>query len=93
MYDSGLDPLLRNLRVTTVVVGGVSVNVGVTNLAMDAMNRSYDVVFPRDGSAGVPAEYAEAVMDNTISMIARLTTVGELVAIWTAGTGQQAAQG
>jgi nicotinamidase-related amidase len=93
MSDTGLDPLLRNLGVSTVVVGGVSVNVGVTNLAMDAMNRSYDVVCPRDGSAGVPPEYAEAMMDNTISMIARLTTVGELVGLWSGQAGREAAQG
>ncbi len=82
MSDTGLDPLLRNLKVTTIVVGGVSVNVGVTNLAMDAMNRSFDVVCPRDAAAGVPAEYAEMVMENTMSMIARLTTTDELVGIW-----------
>ena len=93
MSDTGLDPLLRNLGVSTIVVGGVSVNVGVTNLAMDAMNRSYDVVCPRDGSAGVPPEYAEAVMEHTMSMIARLTTVDELVGIWSASTGRRAAQG
>jgi hypothetical protein len=57
------------------------------------MNRSYDVVCPRDGSAGVPAEYAEAMMDNTISMIARLTTVDELIGIWSTPAGRQAAQG
>jgi nicotinamidase-related amidase len=82
MTDTGLDPLLRNLKISTLVVGGVSINVGVTNLAMDAMNRSYDVVCPRDGSAGVPLEYGDAVMENTISMVARLTTTDELISIW-----------
>jgi nicotinamidase-related amidase len=82
MSDTGLDPLLRNLGVTTIVAGGVSVNVGVTNLVFDAMNRSYDVVCPRDASAGVPYEYAQAVMDNSISMCARLTTTDELVDLW-----------
>jgi nicotinamidase-related amidase len=82
MTDTGLDPLLRNLGVKTVVIGGVSVNVGATNLAMDAMNRSYDVVCPRDAVAGAPVEYAELVIENTIAMIARLTTTDELVDIW-----------
>jgi nicotinamidase-related amidase len=82
MSDTGLDPLLRNLGISTLVVGGVSVNVGVTNLVFDAMNRSYDIVCPRDASAGVPYEYAQAVMDNSISMCARLTTTDELVDIW-----------
>ena len=40
--------ITQNLGVRTVVVGGVSLNVGVTNLSMDAMNRGYDVVAPRD---------------------------------------------
>jgi nicotinamidase-related amidase len=65
-----------------VVVGGVSLNVGVTNLSMDAMNRGYDVVVPRDACAGVPPEYGEQVLENTISMIARLTTTDELLQIW-----------
>lgn len=82
MTDTGLDPLLRNLGVTTVVCGGVSLNVGVTNLAMDAMNRGYDVVVPRDASAAVPPEYGEAILANTLSLIARLTTTDELVDIW-----------
>lgn len=84
MSDTGLDSLLRNLGVRTLVVGGVSLNVGVTNLAMDAMNRGYDVVAPRDAATGVPVEYGEAVLENTISMIARLTTTDELVGIWSA---------
>jgi nicotinamidase-related amidase len=82
MSDTGLDPLLRNLGVSTVVVGGVSLNVGVTNLAMDAMNRGYDVIVPRDAAAGVPPEYGEQVLDNSISIIARLTTTDELLKIW-----------
>jgi nicotinamidase-related amidase len=82
MSDTGLDPMLRNLEISTVIACGVSINVGLTNLAMDACNRSYDVVVPRDGAVGVPVEYGEAVLENTISMIARLTTVDELLEIW-----------
>ena len=82
MTDTGLDPLLRNLGVSTIVACGVSVNVGLTNLVMDAVNRSYDVVVPTDGAAGVPVAYAEAVMENTIAMIARLTTTEELQSLW-----------
>jgi nicotinamidase-related amidase len=82
MTDTGLDMILRNLGVTTVVIGGVSVNVGVTNLAMDAMNRSYDVVVARDCCAGVPMTYAEDVMRNTIANIAWLATTDQLLDLW-----------
>lgn len=82
MTGTDLDPVLRNLGITTIVVTGVSVNVAVTNLVMDAVNRGYDVVLPRDAVCGIPREYADAVIDNTLSLLATLTTADELVAIW-----------
>ncbi len=82
MAGTDLDPVLRNLGVTTVVVAGVSVNVAITNLVMDAVNLGYEVVLPRDAVCGVPADYADAVIDNTLSLLATLTTVDELTAIW-----------
>jgi biuret amidohydrolase len=82
MAGTDLDPVLRNLDLRTVVVAGVSVNVAVTNLVMDAVNHGYDVVLPRDAVCGVPADYAAAIIDNTLSLLATLTTVDELVEIW-----------
>ena len=80
MAGTDLDPILRNLGVTTIVVIGVSVNIAVTNLVMDAVNRGYQVVLPRDAVAGVPADYADAVIDNTLSLLAEVTTTSEVVA-------------
>jgi nicotinamidase-related amidase len=82
MAGTDLDPVLRNLDLRTVVVAGVSVNVAITNLVMDAVNHGYDVVLPRDAVCGVPTEYADAIVDNTLSLLATLTTVDELVEIW-----------
>ncbi len=50
-----LDPVLRNLGVRTIVVTGVSVNVAITNLVMDAVNRGYDVVLPARRGVRHPA--------------------------------------
>jgi biuret amidohydrolase len=82
MGGTDLDPILRNLDVRTVIVVGVSVNVAITNLVMDAVNHGYDVVLPRDAVCGIPADYADAVIDNTLGLLATLTTVDELVDIW-----------
>ena len=82
MTGTQLDPILRNLGVTTIVGVGVSVNVGMTNFAFDAVNRGYQFVMPRDAVAGVPAEYADAVIENTLSLVATLTTTAEVVAAW-----------
>ena len=80
MAGTDLDPILRNLGVTTIVVIGVSVNIAVTNLVMDAVNLGYQVVLPRDAVAGVPADYADAVIDNTLSLLAEVTTTDHVVA-------------
>ncbi len=82
MGGTDLDPVLRNLGARTLVIVGVSVNVGVTNLVMDAVNASYDVVLPRDAIAGVPRAYADAVIDNTLSLLATMTTTDEVVRAW-----------
>jgi nicotinamidase-related amidase len=79
---SELDPLLRNAGIRTIVAAGVSVNVALLNLAFDAVNAGYQVVMPRDAIAGVPAEYVDAVVANTLGVIATITTTDELIAHW-----------
>ena len=82
MAGTDLDPILRNLGIRTIVAAGVSVNVAITNLVMDAVNLGYQVVLPRDAVCGLPADYADAVVDNTLSLLATLTTVDELATVW-----------
>ena len=84
MAGTDLDPILRNLDVRTLVVVGVSVNIAVTNLVMDAVNLGYQVVLARDAVAGVPADYADAVIDNTLSLLADVVETEEIVSVWTA---------
>lgn len=82
---TSLDIWLRSLGVETVVATGVSVNLGVLGLAIEACNLGYQVVVPRDAVAGLPAEYADAVLDNTFPLISTLTTTDTLLAAWGAG--------
>lgn len=86
MAGTDLDPILRNLGVTTIVGVGVSVNVGMTNFVMDAVNAGYQFVLPRDGVAGVPADYADAVIDNTLALLATVTTIDAVLGCWSAGS-------
>lgn len=77
-----LDPMLRHLGVTTIVGVGVSINIGMTDLAFTAVNLGYQVVFPRDATAGVPPEYATAVIENTLRLVATITTTDAVLAAW-----------
>jgi nicotinamidase-related amidase len=82
MGGTDLDAVLRNLGIRTVVVTGVSVNIAVTNCVMDCVNLGYDVVLPRDAVCGVPTEYAESMIDNTLSLLATIVTTHDLIARW-----------
>ncbi len=82
---TSLDIWLRSFGVETVVATGVSVNLGVLGLAIEACNLGYQVVVPRDAVAGLPAEYADAVLDNTFPLISTLTTTDALLTAWGAG--------
>jgi nicotinamidase-related amidase len=82
MTGTQLDPMLRNLGVQTIVGAGASVNIGITNLAFDAVNRGYQMVLASDAVAGVPPEYAAAVMENTLALVATLTTTAAIVEVW-----------
>ncbi len=80
--DTGVVPVLRNLGITSVVVIGVSLNVGVPNTAMDLMNQGFEVIVPRDAVAGTPEEYGEQVIEHTLKVIATVTTSQAVIDAW-----------
>lgn len=82
LHDTGLDAALRNMGVTTIVVTGVSVNVAVLATVLDGVNRAYQVVVPRDAVAGVGQDYVEAVLDNTIALLATVPTTADVLEHW-----------
>jgi nicotinamidase-related amidase len=82
MHGTALDQVLRNEGITTVVLSGVSLAFGVLSTAIDTVDRGYQLVIARDAVAGFPEEYAKAVLDNTLMMLATLTTTQEVVDVW-----------
>jgi nicotinamidase-related amidase len=70
---------LEHLGVRVLVVTGVSVNVGIIGLCIEAVNLGYQVVVASDAVVGVPLDYADAVMENTLSLVAKVSTVDEIV--------------
>lgn len=82
LSGTDLDPILRNLGVTTIVGVGVSLNIGMMDFVLDAVNLGYQMVMPRDAVAGVPEEYGRAALENTYSLLATLPTTDEVLAAW-----------
>ena len=87
LYDTGIPGALRNLGARSLVVTGVSVNLAVLSTVFDAVNQGFQVIVPRDAVAGVGSDYVDAVLDNTIGLVATLTTTAALVSVWSAGIG------
>ena len=85
MTGTSLDPILRNLGVSTIVATGVSVNVALMGLAFEAVNFGYQLVMPRDATAGVDERYVEAVYEHTLSLVATVTTTADVIAAWRDG--------
>jgi nicotinamidase-related amidase len=74
-----LDPTLRALGVSTVVVCGVSLNLGIIGLTVEAVNLGYHVVLATDAVAGIPSDYAADVLRHTLGLVASLATVDEII--------------
>ncbi|MFI9596227.1 isochorismatase family cysteine hydrolase [Nonomuraea sp. NPDC052265] len=80
---TSLDMTLRSLGVSSVVAMGVSVNLGIPGLALEAVNLGYRVTVVKDAVAGIPEDYAKAVLRNTIGLLATRAAAADLVEAWT----------
>jgi nicotinamidase-related amidase len=83
-HGTELDAILRNLGVRTVVATGVSVNIGITGLTLEAVNAGYQVVIPRDAVTGTPDEFVEAMFEHTLRLLATVTSTEAVVQVWQA---------
>ena len=82
--DSELLPVLKGWDVRTIVLAGVSLNLAITHTAGHVTQAGFDLVVPRDAVGGTPQDYAIQVLDNTIAVLGRLTTVDQLIGEWAA---------
>ena len=80
--STSLDQILRNMGVRTLVVTGVSVNLGILGTVISAIDLGYNVVLVRDGVCGVPTDYADSVIDNTLSLLATVCEAADVESAW-----------
>ena len=85
-FGTDLELLLRNLHVSTLIIGGVSTNVCCESTARDAFFRDFEVIFLEDGTATVPLPdagwgsfTAEELQRNSLTNVA--TFYGEVASV------------
>ena len=83
-HESGLDPCLRDLGVRTLVLMGVSLNIGVFGSALEAVNRGLRVIVPTDCTVSDPPEYAEPLLRYSVRNLAYLSDSEEVARLWQA---------
>jgi nicotinamidase-related amidase len=74
-----LHATLQELGARVLVVTGVSVNVAIPGLCIEAVNLGYQVVVASDAVVGIPLDYADMVLRHSIALIATVATVDEIV--------------
>jgi nicotinamidase-related amidase len=77
-----LQAVLRARKVETLILTGVSLNIGIPASAVEALGNGYRVVVARDCAAGDPPSYARDVLKNTLNNLAYLTTCADIARAW-----------
>jgi nicotinamidase-related amidase len=86
-YGTDVDSTLRNLRVDTVVLTGVSTNLALFAGAVGAVDRGYQAVIVEDASAGATAEAHDWMVTNTLPLLAALAPAAAVSAALADGQG------
>jgi len=77
-YGTDLDATLRLNGVRTLILVGVSTNLALPGLAVEAVNRGYDVVLAEDCTAGSSVEAHEFQVANQLKLLARISSAEEI---------------
>lgn len=80
--STSVDPALRSAGISTVIAVGVSLNRGIIGVTIEAVNRGYRVVVPRDCVVGYPASYGDLVLEHTLAAIAWITDSEAIIGAW-----------
>jgi nicotinamidase-related amidase len=81
-YTTPLEAYLKKLGTTTLVITGVSLNLGVVGSAIEALNLGYQVIVPSDCVASDPPEYAPTLLRYTVRNAAIVTDSATIAAHW-----------
>ena len=78
-YGTELDLQLRRRGITTIILCGITTNIGVESTARDAFERGYHQVFAEDATSARTTEEHEFVMRTTFPRIGRVRSTAEIL--------------
>ncbi|WP_419805357.1 isochorismatase family protein [Terriglobus sp.] len=78
-YGTDLEQTLRRRGIQTIIIGGVSTNIGVESTAREAHDRRYALVFAQDAMSSSSPELHQFAVDNIFPMFGQVRTVNDIV--------------
>lgn len=79
-HGTELESVLRSQGVQSVVVTGVSTNVGVPGTCLELINRGFAAVVVEDGVAGSSREIHDFQLAHIVPLLATVTTSDQVIA-------------
>jgi nicotinamidase-related amidase len=79
-YGTDMDLQLRRRGVSTIVLGGISTNIGVESTARSAYEHGYAQIFVEDAMSSQSAEAHEFAMKNILPRIGNVRSTDEVLA-------------
>lgn len=78
-YDTGLDLQLRRRGISTIVLAGISTNMGVESTARDAYERNYALVFAEDATSAMSNEAHTFAITNIFPRLGRVRSTKQIL--------------
>ncbi|MDT3250053.1 hydrolase [Serratia sp. root2] len=79
-YGTDLDLQLRRRGIKTIVLGGISTNIGVESTARAGWEQGYELVIAEDLCSAQNAEMHRFAVENIFPRLARVRSTGEILA-------------
>lgn len=79
-YGDALSSRLEPLGVETLILAGVSTNLALPGIAIEAVDRGYTVVVPEDATAGTDEVTHRAMVATMLDLLTTVTDVDTVVA-------------
>jgi nicotinamidase-related amidase len=79
-HGTELEPILRGLGVQTVLLAGVSTNIALPGIALEATNRGFEAVLVEDCTAGGTAETHQVQITMHLPLLATISNAADVSA-------------